>query len=141
MNEYAIEVIRNGQSIMSFNLDADGIVEIIRALHTATGSGALESKAEPETPKLQKRGPKGKKVKGCSVCGKPGHNRITCPKRDGDEEPSDKRRFFMPRDKFDRVKLSVTHDIPADVIARELHVPLGEVNKAIMAKSYETYSA
>jgi hypothetical protein len=47
----------------------------------------------------------------------------------------------MPRDRFDRVKLSVTHDIPSDVIARELHVPLDEVNKAIMAKNYENYSA
>ncbi|HEY5066515.1 MAG TPA: hypothetical protein VIJ04_17040 [Xanthobacteraceae bacterium] len=109
MNEYAIEVIRNGQSIMSFGLDADGVIEIIRALHTAAPREIPEHSTQPERElEPQKRGPKGKKVKGCSVCGKPGHNKITCPERDKDEEPSDKRRFFMPRDKFDRVKLSVT---------------------------------
>jgi hypothetical protein len=35
--------------------------------------------------------------------------------------------------------LAIAHDIPTDTIARELHLPLEEVNKAALAAIYEDY--
>ena len=45
----------------------------------------------------------------------------------------------MSRANFERVKLSVTHEIPADAIVRELGLPLAEVNRAILAGDFEEY--
>lgn len=47
----------------------------------------------------------------------------------------------MSRSNFDRVKLSIVHDIPTDAIVRELHLPLEEVNKAMLAADYDSYTS
>jgi hypothetical protein len=146
MNEYAIELFRNGQSIIRLTLDADGAIEIIRSLHAAATHEPLAVSAESgewKEPRSPAQTRKDKKGKGCSLCGKPGHNRKTCGKRNQDDEDDDapRREFVMPRHKFEQVKISSTHEIPSDVVARELHVPLDEVNKAIVAKDYESYSS
>ncbi len=45
----------------------------------------------------------------------------------------------MSAEKFERVKIAQSHDIPADTIARELGLPLTEVNAEFLKKSYEAY--
>lgn len=45
----------------------------------------------------------------------------------------------MPKEKFDQVKLATSHEIPPDSIARELNLSTAEVDRAIIAATYEAY--
>ena len=47
----------------------------------------------------------------------------------------------MFKSAFDRVKISVAHDIPADVVARELSLTTKQVNEIILARDYDSYKA
>ena len=59
-----------------------------------------------ETPRVKSKLPKGKK--GCSICGRPRHNKKTCPNKDTSlvEFERDERVPAMSKEKFERVKLA-----------------------------------
>lgn len=62
------------------------------------------------------------------------------PREDLDDEPATTRRTAMPIAKFQQVKIAISHQVPAETIARELHLTPDEVHKAELAKTYDTYA-
>jgi hypothetical protein len=91
--------------------------------------------------------------KGCPECGSASRHNNSCSRPPRDKEPqhegnSEWQRLDGPgrgktvaRDVFDRAKLSQTHDIPSDVIARELKLTLKQVNLIFLARDYDAYVA
>lgn len=55
-----------------------------------------------------------------------------------EDEPKPK---GMPVNKFQQVKIAVSHQVPEETIARELHLAPNDVKKAVLAKTYEDYLA
>jgi hypothetical protein len=51
------------------------------------------------------------------------------------------RRGAMPVGKFQQVKIALSHQIPAETVAKELNLTKDEVHKAELAKTYEAYAA
>lgn len=162
MNYYSIAIIRNGQNIAEYDIDADGVVEILRSLHAAEhkiseGDDAPEVQPARQPAKVAsalKPAPARNKQGGCDECGSKGrrhkngcvHAAAKQPrqKMSGNAEwqalgevSSPTRR--MSRMVFGRVKISQSHDIPADTIARNIDEEESEVEKAFEAETYDDY--
>jgi len=98
---------------------------------------AVETKATPE------------KKRGCDECGSPTVHRKSCSKRKEHRAPQaagnnawqalGDQSGKMSRMNFGRVKMAHTHDIPADTIASNLSLTEQDVNKAILAETFDDY--
>lgn len=161
MNEYKIAVFRNGHSIAEYEIDADGVVEVLRSMHAAESkpvdSGTKEELPVRPTAKVT-RTPKPvtarNKRGGCDECGSPSRHKKDCSRAGGakkersnmagtpewqalgEVESPTKR---MSRMAFGRVKISQSHDIPAETIARNMDELPEEIEKALDAETYDEY--
>jgi hypothetical protein len=137
--------------LVAFDRDA----ETVRALPLI---GEVEFESEEEVEEVEEAAPadavakpaKGKGTRKCGLCGKTGHTRPTCPTggrpaQEGNDEwnklgdATGPRKAALSRMAFGRVKISQSHDITADTIARNLDEAVEEIEKALEAKTYDEY--
>ena len=89
---------------------------------------------------------------GCPECGSKSRHRKECSKAGGAKsqmvgnkawkdlgEVSVGKDKVIARMEFGRVKIAQTHDIPTEVIAKDMRLSEAEVSKAIEAETYDDY--
>ena len=71
----------------------------------------------------------------------PGLRKARRSREELEDEPAATRRTAMNLNKFQQVKIALSHQIPAETIAKELNLTKDEVHKAELAKTYDAYAA
>ncbi len=94
------------------------------SVHKMLNDSGVVAKKKPKAPLIQESGNDAWKALGGGNSGGGRSNRA-----------------IMPLDKFQQVKIATSHDVPQDVIAKEMGLAPDEVQKVILSITYADYEA
>jgi len=121
-------------------------------VHTSEPASARTKKTNAPEPQRRKPGcdtcgAQGwRHKKGCELSGKPGSTSHKETDKQGNAEwqalgdVRSVRQGAMSRHQYQQVKTASKHEIPSDVISREVRVSLKEIQRVLLSKDYEEYT-
>ena len=127
-------------ALVCFDDEALTVIEL-----TPLGMAATAPKEEPQPKRLPIDAPKPQPSSssngGCSECGSLGkRHKNGCSRAGGKKQASAApRNDAISQMTFGRIKISQSHDVAAEDIARNLDIDVAEVEKAMLCETYSEY--
>jgi hypothetical protein len=121
-------------------LTTDEAIPVLAIVLSSVVANPIEEETATEERDDSEPRAKSKKRNKCSLCGKSGHSKRTCPglKQHADEAPSPRR--FLSREDYDKVRSEMhEHNFMSNQFALTNKLSPKEVNAAVPSIDYEDY--